>query len=171
MLIVTWHDRYTTVCYAVLLFGYYMWDTANSQKNRFRMMQRGTFVRRAAFPQLLWGTLGGKNNDVSAVRMLRLNPLEVGGGDTSRTQQLTLLTDGWFRYMRKPHYTGDILMALSWGMICGWRDFLPYLYLVFFTSMIAHRTVRDAHRCQLKYGVLWEKYRQSVPYIFIPYII
>lgn len=41
----------------ILLGAYYIWDTAQSQKNRFRMQLRGTYVPRNSFPQLPWGTL------------------------------------------------------------------------------------------------------------------
>ena len=48
---------YTAACFALLLGSYYMWDTANSQKNRFRMQRNGGDITRSAFPQLRWGTL------------------------------------------------------------------------------------------------------------------
>eukprot|EP00579_Thalassiosira_antarctica_P026020 CAMPEP_0202014634 /NCGR_PEP_ID=MMETSP0905-20130828/29711_1 /ASSEMBLY_ACC=CAM_ASM_000554 /TAXON_ID=420261 /ORGANISM="Thalassiosira antarctica, Strain CCMP982" /LENGTH=458 /DNA_ID=CAMNT_0048574599 /DNA_START=111 /DNA_END=1484 /DNA_ORIENTATION=+ len=48
---------YTVSMFIILLAAYYVWDTANSQKNRFRMQQRGTHVERNAFPQLPWGTI------------------------------------------------------------------------------------------------------------------
>ena len=41
----------------VLVSAYYVWDTAQSQKNRFRMKLKGTYVPRKSFPQLPWGTL------------------------------------------------------------------------------------------------------------------
>ena len=39
------------------LSRYYIFDTANSQKNRFRMMMSGTYIPRSTFPQLPWGTI------------------------------------------------------------------------------------------------------------------
>ena len=41
----------------VLLLAYYVWDTSQSQKNRFRQQLKGTYVKRFSFPQLPWGTL------------------------------------------------------------------------------------------------------------------
>lgn len=49
--------EFTIVLLTVLLIAYYIWDTAQSQKNRFRMQLRGTFIKRNTFPQLPWGTI------------------------------------------------------------------------------------------------------------------
>jgi delta24(24(1))-sterol reductase len=136
----------------VLLAGaYYVWDTSQSQKNRFRMQLRGSYVRRRTFPQLPWGTL-------REPEYLRTSD----GG--------TLLVDGWWRYARKIHYSADILMALTWALACGFGGALPYLYPLFFFVMIMHRAERDEKRCRAKYGIDWERYLARVPYRFIPYV-
>lgn len=52
------HSYFEMACLiVVLLLAYYVWDTAQSQKNRFRMKLRGTYIPRYSFPQLPWGTL------------------------------------------------------------------------------------------------------------------
>jgi delta24(24(1))-sterol reductase len=140
---------YMAALFALLLGAYYIWDTAQSQRNRFRMQERGTFVRRLAPPQLPWGTLHNPRHLKTA-----------NGG--------TLLIDGWWAYARKIHYTADILMALSWALSCGFGGILPYLYPVFFTIMIIHRAGRDEKRCRDKYGADWERYKAIVPGRFIP---
>jgi delta24(24(1))-sterol reductase len=142
---------YAALCFGLLLGAYYVWDTAQSQRNRFRMQLRGTYVKRHAPPQLPWGTLS--------------NPryLETAAGDK-------LLIDGWWRYARKIHYTADVVMALSWGLVCGFEHFLPYFYVTFFLGMILHRASRDVARCRRKYGADWDRYTSEVPYLFIPYV-
>ena len=132
-----------------LLVAYYFWDTAQSQKNRFRMQRRGTYVPRHSFPQLPYGTL-------SDPKYLKT---ENGG---------LLLIDGWWKYARKVHYTADIVMAWCWALSCGGSGALPYFYPLFFTGMIYHRYTRDVERCSRKYGKDWDKYVQAVPYAFIP---
>jgi len=53
-----WPIAYNIAVYALLLGAYYIWDTANSQKNRFRQQMNGTpILRKGAFPQLPWGTV------------------------------------------------------------------------------------------------------------------
>jgi delta24(24(1))-sterol reductase len=134
------------------LFGaYYVWDSAQSQKNRFRMQERGTYVPRRTFPQLPWGTL--KNP-----RVLKT----VSGG--------TLLVDGWWAWARKIHYTADIVMAFTWALSCGFGGALPYLYPVFFLAMIVHRAGRDERRCAAKYGEDWDRYLRTVRWRFIPFV-
>ena len=140
---------YTAFCFALLFAAYYVWDTANSQRNRFRMQLNGSYVKRRAFPQLPWGTLKDPRH------------LDTAAGSK-------LLVDGWWRYARKPHYTADVLMALSWGLICGFDRFLPYVYVVFFVVMIVHRAGRDIARCRQKYGADWDRYCKEVPCLFIP---
>jgi delta24(24(1))-sterol reductase len=140
---------YMAALFVLLLSAYYVWDTAQSQRNRFRMMERGTYVARRTFPQLPWGTL--KHPRHLCTR---------NGG--------TLLIDGWWAFARKIHYTADIVMALTWGLACGFGGALPYLYPAFFFGMIMHRASRDELRCQEKYGEDWERYRRIVPSRFLP---
>lgn len=147
-----------------------MFDTGNSQKNRFRMEQNGSFMTRNAFPQLPWGHI--KNPSYIKTEHGNL-----------------LLTSGWWGIVRKPHYTAgkcdgskvicywetydmgiDLCMALSWGLITGFGSFLPYFYICFFVVVLTHRVSRDMERCAKKYGKDWDRYCERVPYIFIPYV-
>ncbi|ORC90524.1 sterol C-24 reductase [Trypanosoma theileri] len=136
---------------AVLIPAYYIWDNANSQKNRFRMKRSGVpdeIIRRKAFPQLPWGYIE--------------NPRVL------RSERGELFVDGWYRYGRKLHYTVDVTMAFLWGAACGFDSFIPFFYVCFFISHLVDREIRDDHRCRKKYGKLWERYLEVVPYKFIP---
>jgi len=133
-----------------ILLAFWVWESSQAQKNRFRMELRGTYVPRHTFPQLPW------NGPLVKPKVYRT----ANGG--------VLLVDGWWQYARKPHYTADIVMALCWGLCCGFNHFLPYLYFFFFTTMILHRNSRDIARCQAKYGADWDRYCNIVKYAFIP---
>ncbi|RNF21249.1 putative sterol C-24 reductase [Trypanosoma conorhini] len=135
----------------VLIPAYYIWDNANSQKNRFRMKRNGVpehILRRKAFPQLPWGYIE--------------NPR------TLKSERGELFVDGWYRYGRKLHYSTDLIMAFLWGASCGFDSFIPFFYLCFFTCHLVDRERRDDYRCRRKYGELWERYLQVVPYKLIP---
>ena len=141
--------QYNIMLFFLLFGAYYIWDTSQSQKSRYR--QGSNYIPRKTFPQLPWGTL--KNPKVLKTK---------NGG--------TLLVDGWWQYARKIHYTCDIVMALTWGLSCRFENVLPYFYVGFFTSMIIHRYIRDNERCARKYQGDWKEYCRRVPYVFIPYV-
>ncbi|TVY15692.1 Delta(24(24(1)))-sterol reductase [Lachnellula arida] len=131
------------------LFMYWIWDTTNSQKNRFRAQERGTLVERKTFPQLPWQTVKNPRT------------IKTKTGDS-------ILVDGWYGYARKIHYTCDLYFALTWGLVTGFNSPFPWFYPVFFASMIVHRAYRDIQRCKIKYGESWDEYTKLVPYLFIP---
>ncbi|ORY68709.1 ergosterol biosynthesis ERG4/ERG24 family-domain-containing protein [Pseudomassariella vexata] len=146
-----WNKYALAALFVSYLFVYWVWDTTNGQKNSFRMMERGTFVKRRTFPQLPWQEVH--------------NPkvIETECGDR-------ILADGWYGKARKIHYTCDAFFAISWGLITGFSSPFPWFYPVFFCGMITHRAVRDIQRCKQKYGDAWKEYERQVPYLFIPYV-
>lgn len=164
-----WNRYALVLLYISYLVVYWIWDTTNSQKNRFRQQERGTLLERKAFPQLPWQTV--KNPKT----------IQTKSGDA-------ILVDGWCRfpnpldslvgiliqiadgYARKIHYTADLYFALTWGLITGFDSPFPWFYPIFFAAMISHRAIRDIQRCQAKYGEAWEEYTRQVPYLFIPYV-
>ena len=163
----SWNGYALAVFYVAYLFVYWVWDTTNSQKNRFRASEsKGLSITRKAFPQLPWQT-------VENPKIIRS---ENGG---------TILADGWCKspwcqrslpiadtyldaYARKIHYTCDLFFALSWGAMTGLKSPFPWFYPVFFAAMITHRTIRDVQKCRQRYGAAWTEYERQVPYLFIP---
>jgi Delta14-sterol reductase len=79
-----------------------------------------------------------------------------------------LLTSGWWGMARKINYTGDYMMGVTWCLVCGFRSIVPYYYAIYFAILLIHRSTRDDHMCAAKYGDDWIKYKQAVPYRFIP---
>ncbi|KAL4956403.1 ergosterol biosynthesis ERG4/ERG24 family-domain-containing protein [Aspergillus filifer] len=144
-----WNRFFLVFLYVAYLFVYWVWDTTNSQKNRYRQQERGTRVFRKAFPQLPWQTVE--------------NPKTITAADGSK-----ILVDGWYGKARKIHYTCDLYFALNWGLITGFNSPFPWFYPVFFACMISHRALRDIQRCRNKYGEAWAEYERQVPYLFIP---
>lgn len=65
-----------TLLYIVYLFVYWVWDTANGQKNRYRLQEQGHDFQRRTFPQLPWQRVK--------------NPRIIRCKDGS-----TILADGW----------------------------------------------------------------------------
>lgn len=144
-----WNKYALGALYLSYLFVYWVWDSCNSQKNRFRAMERGTMVPRKTFPQLPWQTIENPKK------------IETSTGDA-------ILVDGWYGLARKVHYSCDVYFACCWGLITGFKSPFPWFYPVFFCCMIAHRAWRDITRCRAKYGEAWAEYERRVPYLFIP---
>lgn len=144
-----WNPYALTALYISYLFMYWVWDTTNSQKNRFRAKEMGNLVIRKTFPQMPWGTLENPKT------------IRTKTGDS-------ILVDGWYGYARKIHYSCDLYFALTWAAITGFQSPFPWFYPLFFASMISHRAYRDIERCQEKYGEAWDEYTRKVPYLFIP---
>ncbi|KAL8925897.1 MAG: hypothetical protein Q9208_003210 [Pyrenodesmia sp. 3 TL-2023] len=132
-----WSRPVLVVFYVTYLLAYWVWDTTNSQKNRFRQEERGTLIERRTFPQLPWQTV--KNPHV----------IKTQAGES-------ILADGWYGYARKIHYTADMYFAIMWALITGFKSPLPWFYPVFFAIMISHRAYRDIKKCEAKYGEAWQ---------------
>mmetsp|Transcript_33214 Transcript_33214/g.130756 ORF Transcript_33214/g.130756 Transcript_33214/m.130756 type:complete len:149 (-) Transcript_33214:1429-1875(-) len=76
-------QRFLLIGLFIALFGaYYVWDTSQSQRTRFRLQQVGAYKPRFTFPQLPWGTLKDP----------KYLTTETGS---------KLLISGWWKYARK----------------------------------------------------------------------
>jgi len=121
---------------ALHLLGYWIFRSANSQKDAFR-------------------------RDPTAPGVAHLTFLET-------TRGTRLLTSGWWGSARKINYTGDWIMGLSWCALCGTDSAVPYFYAIYFAILLVHRSIRDDHMCQEKYGKDWDEYKRRVPSRFVP---
>ncbi|GMG23500.1 unnamed protein product [Ambrosiozyma monospora] len=146
-----WSPLYNTFCFVLLLVAYYFFDTCNGQKNSFRKTMSGDTHIRKTFPFLPYQVLK--------------NPKYITCANGS-----VLLTDGWYKYARKLHYTADFTQSLTWGLNCGFASFFPWFFPVFFFVVLIHRTTRDIAKCKKKYGADWDRYEKECPYLFIPYV-
>ncbi|XP_077994849.1 delta(14)-sterol reductase TM7SF2-like [Glandiceps talaboti] len=81
-----------------------------------------------------------------------------------------LLVSGWWGMVRHPNYLGDICMAISWSLPCGFGSVLPWFYPIYFIILLIHREMRDSHQCKQKYGADWDEYCRRVKYRIIPYV-
>lgn len=101
----SWSRPALAMFYITYLVVYWVWDTANSQKNRFRQQERGTPIERRAFPQLPWQTVK--------------NPYVI------RTQAgESILADGWCKCTLAQasagwHFNGSRWLCAQNPLYCG----------------------------------------------------
>ncbi|MBX7193139.1 MAG: hypothetical protein K1X94_13885 [Sandaracinaceae bacterium] len=90
---------------------------------------------------------------------------------TLKTKRGTeLLLSGWWGLARHTNYLGDLTMALSWCLACGFGSVLPFFYFLYFAPLLLDRERRDHKLCKEKYGDDWDAYCQRVPYRIVPWI-
>ncbi|KAM7203738.1 Ergosterol biosynthesis ERG4/ERG24 family domain containing protein [Rhypophila sp. PSN 637] len=52
-----WNRAVLALFFAAYIFVYWVWDSCNGQKNSFRAMESGKFVKRNTFPQVPWQSI------------------------------------------------------------------------------------------------------------------
>lgn len=88
--------------------------------------------------------------------------------DTARGTKL--LMSGWWGLARHANYLGDLTMALSWCLACGFGSVVPYFYFLYFAPLLLNRERRDHAMCQRKYGADWDRYCEKVRYRIVPFV-
>ncbi len=81
-----------------------------------------------------------------------------------------LLTSGWWGLARHTNYLGDLMMALTWCLACGFSSVVPYFYFIYFAPLLINRERRDHALCKEKYGADWDEYCRRVSYRIIPFV-
>jgi 7-dehydrocholesterol reductase len=137
---------YASLVLALGLGGFWIFASANNQKDRFR---------RSSGSAPIWG----KNPAYI--------PCTYHAADGA-TRQSKLLVSGWWGVARHFNYTGDLMGSLAYCLACGFGHILPYFYFIYMVILLVHRCYRDEQRCQHKYGAGWEAYCRRVRYRLIP---
>lgn len=81
-----------------------------------------------------------------------------------------LLASGFWGVARHLNYTGDLLLAVSYCLPCGFRSPLAYSYFFYLLLLCLHREKRDDERCARKYKTDWDDYCLVVPYRMVPFL-
>jgi len=82
-----------------------------------------------------------------------------------------VLVSGFWGLSRHINYLGELLMALALTASLGHPAVLwPWLYPLYYVALLVPRQLDDDRRCAGKYGALWSRYRERVPWRIVPFI-
>ncbi|XP_054152972.1 uncharacterized protein LOC128951733 [Oppia nitens] len=90
--------------------------------------------------------------------------------DFGKVRKSILLTSGFWGLTRHINYTFELMSTFLWCIPSLFNSPVPYLYLLFLTVLLIHRSVRDDNKCAKKYGKYWQQYKGVVKYQMIPYV-
>ena len=110
----------------------------------------------------------GSNSQKNAFRQNQNDPSLAHLKTMSTRKGTKLIVSGWWGMCRHPNYVGDLIMALSWSLPCGFTHIIPYFYFIYFLILLIHRQFRDEHHCREKYGEDWSKFCKIVKWRLIP---
>lgn len=80
-----------------------------------------------------------------------------------------LLVSGFWRVSRHVNYLGEILMATGLTLALGRPEvWTTWLYPLYYVALLVPRQIDDDKRCAAKYGTLWTRYCEKVPYRIVP---
>lgn len=146
---------------AVQGLGYYIFRSANNQKNLFR-------------------------NDPKDHRVAHLESIKTASGSRllttgwwGRARHINYFGDwimGWSYCLptgiagyvvKSRSLTGSTIEVVQ-GEARGWGMFITYFYILYFGVLLIHRERRDEEKCKKKYGKDWEEYKKIVPSRIVP---
>ena len=158
--------------------GYYIFRSANNEKNRFRTNPDDPrvadlqYMETASGSKLLisgwWGTarhinyLGDWIMAWSYCLPTGMAGYLIQHGSTPPTINGSSPQSGGI-FGGAPTKTYVIQgEARGWGMV------VTYFYIVYFAVLLIHREMRDEEKCVRKYGKDWDEYRKKVPWRILP---
>lgn len=144
--------------------GYYIFRSANSEKNAFRTNPNGPDVSHLKYIETAAGSRLITSGWWGAAR--HINYL----GDWIMGWSYCLPTGvaGYLiTYYTNPE-TGHTTKVVEQGEARGWGIVATYFYLVYFGVLLLHREQRDEEKCRKKYGRDWKRYTEIVRSRIVP---
>ncbi len=98
------------------------------------------------------------------------NPAATIWGRPAEVLDGRLLVSGFWGIGRHLNYTGEICIYLAFALTTGFASWAPFLLPAWLAGLLWHRSRRDERRCRAKYGELWGRYRERVPWSMVPFV-
>ncbi|KAL9619308.1 MAG: hypothetical protein Q9160_006073 [Pyrenula sp. 1 TL-2023] len=151
---------------AVQAFGYWLFRTANNQKDRFRTnpndprVKHFTYIQTKTGSRLLTSGMWGTARHINYL------------GDWIMAWSYSLPTGfaGYLIHNYTNPVTGATTKEVVQGEARGWGVIATYFYVLYFGVLLVHREQRDEAKCARKYGADWEEYKRKVKWRIVPYV-
>lgn len=90
------------------------------------------------------------------------------GPIAQRSLEQRVLISGFWGLSRHINYLGELLMASGLALAVGHPA--AWAYPAYYLVLLIPRQLDDDRRCAQKYGAMWLKYKEAVPYRIVPFI-
>lgn len=146
---------YVLLILAIQGFGYYIFRSANNEKNRFRTNPNDPRVAHLSYIETKTGSRLLTSGWWGTARHINY----LGDWVMSWSYCLPTLAAG-YKLTPSILYPGTRLVSQE-GM-SGYAIPITYFYMVYFAVLLIHREMRDEEKCRRKYGKDWERYCEKV---------
>ncbi|KUJ20983.1 uncharacterized protein LY89DRAFT_681617 [Mollisia scopiformis] len=161
-----------------LAVGYYIFRSANNEKNRFRNNPNDArvahlkYIETKSGSRLLtsgwWGTVRHVNYTGDWVQSWAYClPTGLAGYLINHSSVAPVVgqsaADSSFVYQ-----SSGVHSEVVQGAAKGWGMIFTYFYVIYFAVLLIHRESRDEAKCERKYGADWKRYCEKVKYRVIP---
>lgn len=168
----------TLAVLAVQVGGYYVFRSANNEKNRFRndptdpRVAHLKYIETKSGSKLLVSGWWGMARHINYLGDWIMSwawclPTGFAGYVVQHTSNAPITG-------AKSPADGSLMGGQSEGSEVvqgearGWGMAITYFYVLYFAILLIHRELRDEEKCQRKYGKDWETYKKRVPWRILP---
>ncbi|KAL9581307.1 MAG: hypothetical protein Q9203_005948 [Teloschistes exilis] len=163
---------------AIQLFGYWIFRSANNEKNRFRTNPKDPRIAHLQYMK----TESGSTLLTSGWWGFSRHPNYLGDWIMAWSYSLPTGVAGYLVKHGSPAVLplGDMIDdegIVSGGLLKqqvlqgdarGWGMVITYFYVLYFAILLIHREMRDEEACERKYGDDWEEYKKKVRWRILP---
>ncbi|KAL9599348.1 MAG: hypothetical protein Q9219_003881 [cf. Caloplaca sp. 3 TL-2023] len=163
---------------AVQALGYWIFRSANNEKNRFRTNPKDLriihlqYMKTSSGSKLLtsgWWGFARHPNYLGDWIMAWSYCLPTGiAGYVVKHGSPVLMSHGGM-VDGEGFVSGSVVKRqVLQGEVKGWGMLVTYFYVLYFAVLLIHREMRDEEACKRKYGDDWEEYKKKVRWRIIP---
>ncbi|KAI4204172.1 MAG: hypothetical protein LQ350_001363 [Teloschistes chrysophthalmus] len=163
---------------AIQFFGYWIFRSANNEKNRFRTNPKDPRIAHLQYMK----TKSGGTLLTSGWWGFSRHPNYLGDWIMAWSYCLPTGVAGYLIKHGSPAVLplGDMIddegivsggflkQQVLQGDARGWGMTITYFYVLYFAILLIHREMRDEEACERKYGDDWEEYKKKVRWRILP---